>query len=492
MIGEQREDAGAVHGLEPSRILLLCAFLATLGLLVFHVSVYWFHTDDAFISFRYALNLSEGHGLVFNPGYERVEGYTNFLWVVILAATHRLTGVAPEIAANPLLVAFTVVFWGLLFLYVGRFSLRARSLAGFVVVAPLCLAATRSFAVWSTSGLETRLFELLVFAAVLSVLWSIRTGASALPAAGLFALAVLTRPDGLLFAGSSGLVWLVALRRRGDLSWKKVLPPVALFVAMVGLHVMFRYAYYGDWLPNTFYAKVGQPWWTMGFFYALTMCLEYGVYLWLPAMALGAWAQWQRGQWFVPALIASLLIPHAIYVMRIGGDHFEYRPFDLYLPFALLLFGDGVAAFASTRRRAIAAGAYVALVLYAIVALPAETHRRYPAKYEPGFPNPFYEQGRAFLGKDLPLLYRIPPFNYLGASYANFLRGTPFRQKQEQVADAHPPIAAQIALASGRDGTARTRAAEVVSVVREMVGGGVRLDAEGLGVARVSGRSVAD
>ena len=94
MIGEQRNtkcfpsgrDTGAVHGLEPSRIFLLCAFLATLGLLAFHLSVYWFHTDDAFISFRYALNLSEGHGLVFNPGYERVEGYTNFLWVVILAA----------------------------------------------------------------------------------------------------------------------------------------------------------------------------------------------------------------------------------------------------------------------------------------------------------------------------------------------------------------------------------------------------------------------
>jgi tetratricopeptide (TPR) repeat protein len=33
--------------------------------------------DDAFISFRYAPNL----GLVFDPG-ERVEGYTNLLWVL--------------------------------------------------------------------------------------------------------------------------------------------------------------------------------------------------------------------------------------------------------------------------------------------------------------------------------------------------------------------------------------------------------------------------
>ncbi|MCL2825764.1 MAG: hypothetical protein FWD57_17365, partial [Polyangiaceae bacterium] len=39
--------------------------------------------DDAFISFRYARNLVMGHGLVFNPG-ERVEGYTNFLWTMLM------------------------------------------------------------------------------------------------------------------------------------------------------------------------------------------------------------------------------------------------------------------------------------------------------------------------------------------------------------------------------------------------------------------------
>src|SRR3954469_12755146 len=50
-----------------------------------------FIIDDAYISFRYAENLVAGHGLVFNPG-ERVEGYTNFLWVLIIAAVHALGG----------------------------------------------------------------------------------------------------------------------------------------------------------------------------------------------------------------------------------------------------------------------------------------------------------------------------------------------------------------------------------------------------------------
>ena len=40
--------------------------------------------DDAFISYRYAENLAGGYGLVFNHG-EKVEGYTNFLWTLVLS-----------------------------------------------------------------------------------------------------------------------------------------------------------------------------------------------------------------------------------------------------------------------------------------------------------------------------------------------------------------------------------------------------------------------
>jgi hypothetical protein len=56
--------------------------------------------DDAYVSFRYAENLVHGlvhgHGLVFNPG-ERVEGYSNFLWV-LLAATAIAAGTDPLVA----------------------------------------------------------------------------------------------------------------------------------------------------------------------------------------------------------------------------------------------------------------------------------------------------------------------------------------------------------------------------------------------------------
>jgi arabinofuranosyltransferase len=72
---------------------LAVAMLA--ALLLFHLSAFEKLNDDSFISFRYARNLAAGRGLVFNPG-ERVEGYTNPLWVLIAAGLFK-AGVAPEV-----------------------------------------------------------------------------------------------------------------------------------------------------------------------------------------------------------------------------------------------------------------------------------------------------------------------------------------------------------------------------------------------------------
>ncbi len=109
-------------------LILTC--LPWLALLVWLASVSWFLTDDAFISFRYVRNLLEGHGLVFNPG-ERVEGYSNFLWVLELAAIWRVLGVAPEDATPWLSVACTAGTVGAMLWWITRLpSLRNRGLVG--------------------------------------------------------------------------------------------------------------------------------------------------------------------------------------------------------------------------------------------------------------------------------------------------------------------------------------------------------------------------
>ena len=46
--------------------------------------------DDSMISMTYARNIAHGEGFTWFPGYAPVEGYTNFLWVMIMAAVHLL------------------------------------------------------------------------------------------------------------------------------------------------------------------------------------------------------------------------------------------------------------------------------------------------------------------------------------------------------------------------------------------------------------------
>ena len=108
--------------------------------------------DDVYISFRYAKNLVDGHGLVFNPG-ERVEGYTNFLWV-ILSALSFLLSLAPET-----IIRIIGMLCGLgTIAAIVHFSPADKCFPQLLWMPALFLAVSPLFAVWATGGLETPLF----------------------------------------------------------------------------------------------------------------------------------------------------------------------------------------------------------------------------------------------------------------------------------------------------------------------------------------------
>jgi arabinofuranosyltransferase len=365
--------------------VIVAGLAACLVLLLVQVHAYWFLTDDAFISFRYARNFSNGDGLVFNPGFERVEGYSNFLWVLILAGCHRL-GWAPERAANWLSVSAMLLLWTLVVAFCAR-RLRGRP-AWLVLVPALWLAANRSFAVWATGGLETKLFELLVVAAVLATIQQVelQRSESWLPAL-LLGLAALTRPDGVLLGGT-----LLAARAayewwRGRLEWRAAAKGLVLFALVVGAHVAFRRLYYADWLPNTYYAKLGgESWWDMGFLYFQTLLLEYGAVVWLPLVLFAPLVQRRGGRGAAAWLIGAVIVPHALYVAYCGGDHFEYRPVDVYFPLLAVLLCEGAAWIAGEWRRPGLAAAWAGASCIVVAVIPLLTHLDFPHDYRPGFP----------------------------------------------------------------------------------------------------------
>jgi hypothetical protein len=316
------------------RVLVPALLLvATVAAFASNVRHYAFLSDDAFISFRYAAHLVEGQGLVWNPG-ERVEGYTNFLWVLLMAASLAV-GAAPEQVSNALGIASgAALLTGLLV-----FSARRSSWSDpFVYLAPLALASSRSFTAWCTGGLETLFFSALVFAAFAAFLRERERGTPwPLLSSLLFGLAGLTRPEGSLFAAIAGACFAaeIALGRRplrSGLAWGL---PWAL---LVGSHLLWRHAYYGFWLPNSFYAKVPAPWLEQGLRYLGHFADDYRI-AWLAPLLLPSLLLRRDA---VSGLFAAILGVYLAYVVTVGGDRFEFRFLVPVLPYFYWLLGDSL------------------------------------------------------------------------------------------------------------------------------------------------------
>lgn len=336
--------------------------------------LFWFLTDDAYIAFRYVSNAMAGRGLVWNPPpFAPVEGYTSFLWVVLLWGVWALAGLDPPRAANVLSLGFGLATLLLVYRAALRAPLPARwvrwrlPLAGLV---GLGIVTNRTFLAWLSSGLETALFNFTVTAWVLLAaarperFGARRTAAFAAAAAAI----ALTRPDGLLFVAATGAV-LAAV------SWARAEAPRAVArraawaapLLAVPAHLLWRHAAYGAWLPNTYYAKYLGPWPEAGWRYAASFALEYGLWVWLPLVAAAGVSAWRRGppplaRWLPGALAVAALAAHAAYyTLVIGGDHFEYRVYSGLVP--LLFLSALLAAARLPWRPAAAAGALAVFVL---------------------------------------------------------------------------------------------------------------------------------
>jgi hypothetical protein len=325
--------------------------------------------DDAFISFRYAENLVHGHGLVFNVG-ERVEGYTNFLWTLGIAAGMRL-GVDPVTFTGWAGLACFAATIALLALAGARIAAPG---AAFVPIAAVCFAAHEHAQVFASGGLETSLFTLLVTAIVLATA-AARGGWGLFAAGTLGVLATMTRPDGILWYGVAGAraLWL-ARERRSAIPLIAVALPGLLFYAP---YFAWKWSYYGYPVPNTFYAKSAHsPYPDQGLYY---IGLYFGCYFVLVAGALAALVSCLRrapaggpplrGR-ALPAVILGGVAVYLAFVAWVGGD-FMFARFLVPLTPALYLGFDAL--------RARWPGARFGIALLA-VALAATLLRRYPAE----------------------------------------------------------------------------------------------------------------
>lgn len=296
--------------------------------------------DDTFISLRYARNLSEGLGLHFNPG-ERLEGYTNFLWVLLCWPAFEL-GIDPLSWAKALACLFgqlgVVVTW-----------LLARQLAGGpdprALIAPVLWASSSSVVLWSMGGLEPTFMACSVGLALLAMLHLLETDGDPRRAAhGLGAallLACLCRPDAhaflLVAAAAAALDW----HRRGAIRPVWVRAAGIVVAGLVPYHA-FRMWYFGDPLPNTYYVKAaaGPEVWKSGVEFVGSLIgfnANPGVF------AFAALALILPGNRRARIVLGLAVCGFLLYLVKIGRD--EMKWFRLFLPVypaALALAADGL------------------------------------------------------------------------------------------------------------------------------------------------------
>ncbi|PDV99656.1 hypothetical protein [Candidatus Chloroploca asiatica] len=288
------------------------------------------------------------------PPFLPVEGYTSFLWVVLLDLIWRLTGVAPPESANLLSLSFsllTLLLTALLLLRVTAEQLRPWRLL-LLVLGLLIVLSNRTFLAWTSSGLETALFNFLVLLWVTVALWPATSKSTirwAFALCFVAALSALTRPDGMLLAASS--VVLVVLHMltngwAGGQRWNFVVGLIPLLI--IPIHLLWRFATYGAWLPNTYFAKSATNIDRMesGPRYLLTFVMEYSLWIWFALAGLFLGITLIRRPWLrinvnglTSIIVITTLIVHmSYYTFLIGGDHFEFRVYSQIIPLIAVSF----------------------------------------------------------------------------------------------------------------------------------------------------------
>jgi arabinofuranosyltransferase len=305
-------------------LLTVAGFLAYAALFIYRTSFvvggerYFSLFDDAMISMRYAKNLASGYGLVWNPGGERVEGYTNPLWVLYMALVHLLPLTASK-------VSVVVQATAAVFLTANLFVVRKIALAiaeGSEAVALGAVALTAFYLPinnWSLQGMEVSVLVLIVSLCLWRTFKALDAGSFPAGVYGLLGASTLVRPD--MAVPLVGIAIFLAICDPNN-RWRHLTWGFAALAVFSGVQTAFRLWYYGEILPNTYYLKLaGYPALlriSRGFFVLGQFILQANPLLFALPFIVAV-----RLDWRVRLLLWTFVIQLA-YSIYVGGDAWEY------------------------------------------------------------------------------------------------------------------------------------------------------------------------
>jgi len=332
-----------------------------------------FYHDDSFISLRYALNFVNFGDLSWNVG-DKVEGYTNFLHLVLTSALLSL-GIEPVPATRIVNAAGAVILT--IAVYRGaRRLLPSPAFGTWRALTVFAVLSSVTVAVWILGGLETILASGFLACGIVAALPLLLPDehredvpiSAAVWSGVFFALAYLTRPDSVVINFVAGMTVLIF----GISPFRQRIIQLFLIggipMTILAIHTIWRLSYYGDVLPNTFAAKTGIDLETR--LVGIERYLRNSAILFLPALSVGIGAlvllvfkpKVLANVWRVAFLLIAAILAHTTYVVWSGGDHMPAaRVMAGTLGPAALLLAVGLSACPAVLRWPVLVGAMAAL-----------------------------------------------------------------------------------------------------------------------------------
>ncbi len=318
------------------KILLGVIIAISVVLAYFH----WFTYDDAYITFRYAQNLIDGYGPVYNPGDEPVEGYTDFLWMIMSAVAMKF-GLSPEVFS----LLLGLLSMGLTLVLTFKLSEYITGSRWMPLVVVFLLGTNYSFFGISVMGLET---QFQAFWILLSVYYMVKILDEGINYRYVFiisvaqSIAILLHPDSGIFA----IAFVGVLIYIHRIYFGKIITSrffvwflwyIVPVILLIGPWFVWKVWYYGSLIPNTYYAKTKAITGVIGVYFIVMFALSYFLvpeFYMIFILFIKSVLKKTKIDKRVFFLLV-LLVLWFLYIIKVDGDFMEFR---FMLPIMPVLF----------------------------------------------------------------------------------------------------------------------------------------------------------
>lgn len=331
-------------------VLLLFAYCIYAGFFIYRTSFvidgerYFTLFDDAMISMRYAKNLANGYGLVWNPGGERVEGYTNPLWVLYMSIFHLFS--IPQSKISVFIQISGALLLTINLFFVKKIAALFSNNSTFVSLSSVFLTAFYlPLNNWSLQGMEVSALTLIMSISILKTAQYIKSNTLSISIwlYILLGVGILIRIDMVVpFIAILSFVLISNLKNRN----KNFILGFIVLVLFVLLQTLFRIWYYGEILPNTYYLKMtGYPFFlriSRGLYITFNLVWQMN---WLLFLAPFGCILFRRDK--VTLFLFWIFFVQVIYSIYVGGDAWEWwggsnRYVCIVIPVFFILFSHGL------------------------------------------------------------------------------------------------------------------------------------------------------